>query len=193
MKFKLRNGRQVFRGREARKAQQGGCRCRKTCWFFLLVILSFVAYDLSLPDDDYWYIPPTVEFNFSSNQFPLVSIGGSETTPRVDTQESRLHPRVVQVDFDMRPAQNPTTLRLNRTIVIPYYDYGWRLRRDPHIDVDGRQECAPMEWQTKRFLSCNSMHEMYLEGLTYINCGGSRCAFEFPDMDGTPIVLKVKT
>ena len=197
MKLKLRNNRLVFRTRDkTRKA--GGSNLRIRSWF-CLAILCFVVYDLSLPDDEFWYIPPTVEHNYPSDQFPRVSIGMG----RDARTNKKFPPRVVQVDFDnnhnnnaqvsAQPHDNSTnTLMLNRTILTSYYDYGWELGEDPWIDVDPRPECAPLEWQTKRFLSCNSLHEVHQDGLGFVNCGMSRCAFEFIDMTGVRTILKMK-
>jgi hypothetical protein len=60
------------------------------------------------------------------------------------------------------------------------------------------KECVPMhKWQLPEYspFSCNLMHEMDMadvtnSGLTIINCGGSRCAFEINDLQGIPMVVK---
>lgn len=61
------------------------------------------------------------------------------------------------------------------------------------------QECVPMhKWQLPEYgpFSCNIMHERNMAdvmntGLTIINCGGSRCAFEINDDQGIPMVVKM--
>jgi hypothetical protein len=58
--------------------------------------------------------------------------------------------------------------------------------------------CIPMhKWQLPRYgpSSCNLVHEMDMadvttSGLTFINCGGSRCVFEINDIQGVELVVK---
>ena len=60
------------------------------------------------------------------------------------------------------------------------------------------ETCVPMhKWQLPSYspYSCNRMHEMDMTdmangGLTLINCGTSRCAFNMNDIQGLPLVIK---
>lgn len=57
--------------------------------------------------------------------------------------------------------------------------------------------CQPMhQWMKETFPTCNSMHEIQLldrsDAISFINCGGSRCAFRIRDTNGDPIVLKTQ-
>lgn len=56
------------------------------------------------------------------------------------------------------------------------------------------EECTPTrKWQLLQFgpSTCNMLHEMAIDDdLEFINCGGSRCAFQVHDMNGLAVTLK---
>jgi len=122
-------------------------------------------------DSNHYYHPRIlhVDPHLTRNQLRQVIIDYESTIPNHHNQH-----RTVELD-------GFGALRRNR-----------KKRKEYRLPEDRREECEPLEWQTQRFLSCNNIHEMYLDDLKFINCGGSRCAFEFRDNDGASQVLKVQ-
>jgi len=63
------------------------------------------------------------------------------------------------------------------------------------VSEEALEPCQPMhQWMKDTFPSCNDMHEVQIvEGtISFINCGGSRCAFRIQDISGDPLVLKTQ-
>jgi hypothetical protein len=62
----------------------------------------------------------------------------------------------------------------------------------PWITDEPVEACQPIHQWT--YPACNILHEVQLfdgsDSMSFINCGGSRCAFRIHDFDGDPIVLK---
>lgn len=69
--------------------------------------------------------------------------------------------------------------------------------QNPMVEEEHIEPCQPMhQWMKETYPACNNLHEVQLfegpDSISFINCGGSRCAFRIVNIDGDPLVLKTQ-
>jgi hypothetical protein len=171
-------------------------RCRDLMWIVFLVVVLAITF--------------TSRNSFLGSQADLEDINSSyrdgPTTPFSDPEVLRAPParptakqppRILRYNVDTNEVEQLTNdfTYQHRHVQLTYKKRPSELwskfeKRKQVVEVHA---CVPMhDWQTARFLSCNSIHEMQMGQIEFINCGGSRCAFKFFDIDGKPQVVKTQ-
>jgi len=174
-------------------------RLRDLVWtvFSVVTLTAFARRrNFAEPQVSYEYrdVPIPVHSGSLLNKQPLQQslVAYTLAPPRI----IRYAPQIIRYDFDTNEAvpllRDPDFKYKHRHIELDY--------RKPQQEEDSGKKrpakipkCIPMdEWQTARFLSCNNVHETNVKNIRFINCGASRCAFKFHDIDGTAQVLKTQ-
>ena len=99
-------------------------------------------------------------------------------------KQKRSSPLMVQ----LKSQDNETALRMVSHVSPPLPQKDWLGEEWTN------QECVPMfKWQLPQYgpSTCNLLHEsIRTSDMQFINCGGSRCAFQIQDSHNIPVVLK---
>lgn len=177
---------------EAAKRQMRSCG-RSMCPYrsIVCVFLSYCAVMC------WWYVrelgnaQDTFRIAFESTIFPMVANSDYQVNA-YGTQRTPPPPRIVQFDFVRNEKQQLGSLEvIRRGRTVEFQKLTWQRDVKQASLPRSKGVCVPMKWQRRRFLSCNNVHELETD-LEFINCGGSRCAFKFLDIDGRAQVLKTK-
>jgi hypothetical protein len=126
--------------------------------------------------------------------------------PHERLSDWRNHPRCIIWDYRLNTVTTFTlsVLKLYRQVLLSEeLTNEVKSSRKQQIDQYQRVEeehiepCQPMhQWMKETYPSCNNLHEVQLfegsDSISFINCGGSRCAFRIKDIDGDPLVLKTQ-
>jgi hypothetical protein len=132
----------------------------------------------------------TTESSFSQlQQYPIVT--------QRHQQQRTIPPRILRFDFQTNEVtslvNHPKYKHKHRHLSLDYNKLPEEQGGGKKKDSNKVPLCIEMEeWQTAHFLSCNQVHETNMKSIRFINCGASRCAFQFNDIDGTAQVLKTQ-
>jgi hypothetical protein len=187
------------RQRRASTTRQQKTRFREFVWAALLAIfLTVFARRRNFAE-----LGATYEHNYNAYggdaappRSSMSSLWNGEQPPPIISQTRRSPPRILRYDFQKNEATSLANARYfhkHRHLPLDYKKLPEEKGGKKKNSIKVVPLCVEMEeWQTARFLSCNQVHETNMKSIRFINCGASRCAFQFNDIDGTAQVLKTQ-